>query len=339
MTSNFTTLAHNLGSISALKGIWHISRKFDGLGFLWDGGVTTGIKADQFDWYHRGSDKVVPTSTGLWSLGRGEGAKVIHAPTFFTEGLPKGVPLQGELWHNDDLQYVSSVCRRKDPDIEKWKKIQAIFYNIKPYSLWFNNDINKYVGKKNKYRENRPFKDLWKEFRVEDVLNFDYRISDMNIWRIPEFYSTDMSTENGKDEAERMVRDSKDNNWEGLMFHNVNKPYECKRSYNILKWKPKYEMEATVTGYAAGKTGKNIGKVGYIEAETIWSDSVNSIHGGSKAYVGNRFEVSIGGLTDLERDYDNVEDYFPVGSTISFTFSGVSQYGIPQSCNVDRRYM
>ena len=48
--------------------------------------------------------------------------------------------------------------------------------------------------------------------------------------------------------------------YEGSMLR-LNKPYECKRSYNLQKFKDFHDTEATIIGYVPGK-GKFTGLIG-----------------------------------------------------------------------------
>jgi len=50
------------------------------------------------------------------------------------------------------------------------------------------------------------------------------------------------------------------NGYEGSILR-LNKPYECKRSYNLQKFKDFSDAEATITGYVVGK-GKRINTIG-----------------------------------------------------------------------------
>ena len=124
--------------------------------------------------------------------------------------------------------------------------------------------------------------------------------------------------------------------WEGLMFANPEGLYQCGRSHNSLKWKAECETEAIIEGYEDGKTGKNIGKVGAIKAHLEWNEQVISLNGGLPHMVGQEARFKISGLTNEEREWNNCKEKYPIGSTIKFTFYGVSIHGVPQSCNIWR---
>ncbi len=330
MTKPFSILAHYYKDQSSLENLkyWYVSRKYNGIGAIWDGGITRGVKADKFPFYKRGGDKTIPVSTGLWTIGRDGGCKVVSAPNFWLDDLPKGVPCQGELWCKDDLQYVSSVCRKKIPAIMKWYAIQFIIYNIKPYSLW--EEISAYHNPKNKYIKDESFLKKWNLFDPNRFKSGKY-------WRTPAMAFINTEYESVDIVLNSWFDSCKGQGWEGLMFQAQDSKYECKRSYTLLKYKPDYETEGEICEHIEGKTGKNVGKVGCISASLTWDDKVLSIPGGKEEFIGKRVSFSVSGLTDEERDWDDIGRDYPIGDDINFTFKGVSIYGVPQSCNINRR--
>lgn len=330
MTKPFSILAHYYKDITSLQKFkyWYVSRKYNGLGAIWDGGITRGLKADLFPFYKRGADKEVPICSGLWTIGRDGGCKVVHAPNFWIDDLPKGVPCQGELWCGDDLQYVSSTCRRIEPMHDRWYAIKFIIYNIKPYSLW--EGVSAYHSPKNLYIEDTHFEGRWQQFCREYSTPGKY-------WETPLMAYIDANEIQGTEQRiESWTNYCEENGWEGLMFQALNSKYECKRSYTLLKYKPDYETEATIEEHIEGKTGKNVGKVGCIGASLTWDDKILSIPGGKAEHIGKRVTFSVSGLTDGEREWSDIETNYPIGDDICFTFKGVSIYGVPQSCNINR---
>lgn len=95
---------------------------------------------------------------------------------------------------------------------------------------------------------------------------------------------------------------------EGLMLRRGDSYHHAGRNGDLLKYKPIYDDEATVVGYRAGK-GKYRGKTGSLLVE---------LSTGVRFYIGS-------GLTDKERVSPP-----SVGSVISFSFSGLTDNGIPR---------
>ena len=320
------------GSVESLVGKFG-SRKYNGFSLLWDGGVTRGMLATDVPWYYKGADRSDVVSTGLWSLGRNNKPKVVRAPELWLNTLPLGVPLHGELWNNDDLEYIKKHARTHTPRWAHWSRMQFLVFGVKPYCMW--------EGIK-QIATDEELSMCWPAHSQETYLS---------VLRTSYLTKDPYDDEERSNQPIRLVRQTKLNSltqvldmfteyesttWEGLMFANLNMPYETQRSYNCLKYKPKLEMEGTVTGYEEGKTGKNIGKVGAIEVAFVWDEKIESIHGGRKSFVGQAVSLCISGLNDEEREWSVVTTKYPVGSTLSFTFLNVSSNGIPQSSMIDR---
>ena len=92
--------------------------------------------------------------------------------------------------------------------------------------------------------------------------------------------------------------------YEGSILR-LDKPYQCKRSYNLQKFKDFHDAEATIVGYEAGK-GKREGTLG----KFFMMD-----------YEGVRFGCPPGkGFTykDLADIQNNIHDY--IGETATFTY-------------------
>lgn len=67
---------------------------------------------------------------------------------------------------------------------------------------------------------------------------------------------------NNTDEIWKALDFAEKNDWEGVMI-NLNKPYECKRTKNLIKVKKFYTYDLRVIGVEAG-TGRNVGRLGAV---------------------------------------------------------------------------
>jgi DNA ligase-1 len=323
MKKEFAMLAHTYNEANNPVG-WFASRKLNGWGCVWDGGVTTGMRATDVPWYYQGGDDKLTHevySTGLWTIGRadknGMRPKVIHAPDWFVEALPKNVPLQGELWRDDDLSLVKSVCGCSNPDSKldpRWATIDYLVYNSKPYCLF------PWLATENRW-SNRVYTD--RMYTVEKA----YKPND--VWGI-----LNQTRVESREHFKSIVDEANSQGWEGIMLVNPLSYYEDYRSHNLLKVKPVFETEARIVGYEQGKTGKNIGKLGALWAELTWDEKVLSYTGGSKAFVGTTARFKISGMTDKEREFDFARAKWPIGCMAHFKFSCISTHGVPMSCNI-----
>ena len=95
---------------------------------------------------------------------------------------------------------------------------------------------------------------------------------------------------------------------EGLMLHRADSQYRAGRSHDLLKVKLWRDSEAKVLGYRPG-TGKYQGLTGALEV---------------KGADGSRFRIG-SGLTDADRRQPP-----PVGSTITYRYSGMTAGGVPR---------
>ena len=88
----------------------------------------------------------------------------------------------------------------------------------------------------------------------------------------------------------------------------------------------------TVASYIVSNKGKFKGDLASLPCKLVWDSKVLSIYGGKKFMEGLQvtFQVN-GGLTEVGREWDNVEKIFPIGKTIKIEFDGVTGYGIPKS--------
>lgn len=95
---------------------------------------------------------------------------------------------------------------------------------------------------------------------------------------------------------------------EGLMLHRADALYRVGRNSDVLKLKPYFDAEAKVIAHIAGK-GKYTGMMGALLVETA---------------EGLQFRIG-SGFTDLQRSTPP-----GIGKTITFTYHGKTQKGIPK---------
>jgi len=331
MKKEFAMLAATYNGSQAVVGKM-ISRKLNGWGCIWDGGVTRGQLATNVPWYFEGGDKRLTytvRSTGLWTIGRadknGIRPKVIEAPKWYLDQLPLDVPLHGELWKDDDLGYVKSVCGqgidgKYDP---RWHNIQYMVYNVKPYVCFPG--IASFRGPSNPFW----FNEMWE--RRMDAAKKSVWYSYDNFFNIGQFLKQERI--DSQEYFNNYVEHAMNEGWEGAMVVNPLSLYECYRSSALLKVKPEFDIEATVTGYTDGDK-RHTGRMGAVSCVLVWDERVVDFTGGRQEFVGRevRFKVG-GGFSDGQREWDWVKSTYPIGSQIHFTFLGVSNDAIPFSCN------
>ena len=244
----------------------------------------------------------------------------------FFQQLPLMVPFHGELCtEDDDLRCVKETARLKIPRPRKWNKLKIMVFAIKPYSTFFKID---------EYMETYPLEELTREpfyanKRYTETLTEAKKLAEPNDC----FDFIEHHKINSKQQALEAINIFDLENWEGLVFFDLNSRYSNTRAKDVLKYKPDYEDEATIIGFTDGKN-RHLGAMGGIEVEFTWDEKVINIHGGKPEFVGRTINMVIGGgFTDIERDWGVVENKFIKGQKIPFSFKLISADGVPQHCN------
>lgn len=180
---------------------WWMSEKLDGVRALWDGSVLT-------------------TRTG----------QAIDAPLWFTQALPKSLPLDGELWAGrGTFQQTVSIVRSRGGD--GWHAIRYAAFDVPQVASAFEH----------------------RQGALRQALG------DGVAFALPQR----LCHGHGDLMAElcRIERAG----GEGVMLRQPGSRYEAKRSATLLKVKTFHDAEATVVGYERG-TGRNASCVGAIVA-------------------------------------------------------------------------
>lgn len=244
----------------------------------------------------------------LYSMGRYSGPKRKYPPNWWIDQLKGFCPLDGELWHiSDTTGMVQSItCQGSDKsEIDpRWEDVYFMVFN-----KWYH-----------------PNSSNWKRWITdhEDLLKFNWTrnirfLEQVKIKTLEEFMTDLRHKHIGK--------------IEGGMLVNPMSYYEHRRSRNCLKVKDVYETEGTVIGYRGGDKA-NTGKLGAIEAIVKWDEKVLSVFGGKDFMVGSEVLAAIGGgFSKEQREWEWIQDHYPIGYTIHFSYIGVTGSGIPVSAN------
>jgi len=343
MKHEFAQLAHSFNPRADYTG-WYASRKLNGWGCLWDGGITRGMIAKDVPWYYEGGDKKLRhcvMSTGLWTIGRankyGIRPKVINCPSWYLDKLPKGIPLHGELWKDDSLKAVKSICGQGVNGLtdNRWKGIKYLVYNVKPYECWAKDTVTSLGFIMDAFdKEESMLSFVANNVRLRERLLLAKRTVSPKFYDVGNFEEqTRLET---KGDLQKMIDTAAEYKWEGIMLADPAALYESGRSYNLLKCKPKYDAEAVIIGYEDGHTGKNIGKLGCLICKMKWGNEVLSVTGGDAAYTGLSVSFGVSGMDDYQREWTYVVENYPLGKEIKFTYVGVTDHGIPSSCNITK---
>ena len=153
------------------------------------------------------------------------------------------------------------------------------------------------------------------QFHCYDIVNEDWCFEDRNLFRqhnlsyygdyqCDSVISVDHGLVNNTEEVEAAHEDYLERGYEGSILRK-NEPYECKRSWTLMKIKDFSDAEALIVGYVEGR-GKRIGTLG----KFVMQDG-----------DGNQFGCPPGkgyNYKDLTDILNNVHDY--IGQVATFTY-------------------
>ncbi|GAB5365483.1 hypothetical protein AAMO2058_001062000 [Amorphochlora amoebiformis] len=186
---------------------WHMSEKLDGLRAYYDGDGRL---------YSRNGNR-------------------IHAPKWFTDVLPDGVSLDGELWcGRGRFQEAVSICRRNEPGKE-WTNVRYMVFDAPNAKGGFEKRLG-----------------LLKRV-VEDI-------SSSHLAAVPFLRCKGVS------HLQESLKAVEAKGGEGLMLRKPASNYEGRRSESLLKVKTFFDEEALVVGKKKG-TGKNMDVMGALFCE------------------------------------------------------------------------
>ncbi|MCG8563626.1 MAG: DNA ligase [Desulfobacterales bacterium] len=146
----------------------------------------------------------------------------------------------------------------------------------------------------------------------DPALAFEDRLDKARRWfqthPLPHVHLIPQEKCRGRAHLEARLRAVEAQGGEGLMLRRPGSPYRAGRSRDILKVKTFQDAEARVVGHRPGK-GRHRGRMGALEVELP---------------NGTRFALGTG-FTDTQR-----ENPPPVGSWVTFKYTGLTPSGIPR---------
>lgn len=340
--SQYLMLAHTFKPGKDYIGGWFISEKLDGTRCFWDGGVSRGKPTKDVSWANCFKDdrlKVEPIATGLWTRS----GKVIHAPDWFLDLLPKKLLLDGELYAGrGGFQLLRKTIANHTPVDEDWENVRYMVFDSPPARVMF------------KPRDVKVRNDYY--FAVKD-----FNIKELDLISFSENCSFDFTYKYlyancPANKAVGLLRQEQlpfkqseaieqlgmrmeallDEGAEGVMLRKGTSSWESIRSHNLLKHKPWFTAEGKVIGYQHGQ-GRLLGMMGALVID----------------FDGKILKLS--GFTDAQRVYKDLEskeeanlypgqsasvfvsnDLFPLGTIVEFKYRELSDDGIPKEARYFR---
>ena len=207
------------------------------------------------------------------------------------------VILDGELYNHDlkkDFEKIISLVRKTKPtDEDRLESSEMVEFHC--YDL-----IEEFLGNNEKTVTNTRFK-----YRNDFIIKNFHEVN----WDGPEIYYPSIKVLDTRiiwdtEEVEVHHENFLELGYEGSILRQ-NKPYECKRSWTLMKVKDFSDAEATIIGYEEGK-GKREGHLG----KFIMQDD-NGIEFGCPPGKGHNYK-------DMKDMLDNIHDY--IGKRATFTY-------------------
>uniref|UniRef100_A0A6C0C7V9 ATP-dependent DNA ligase family profile domain-containing protein n=1 Tax=viral metagenome TaxID=1070528 RepID=A0A6C0C7V9_9ZZZZ len=231
--------------------------------------------------------------------------KVFNAPEWFKCVMPN-VDLDGELFAGRENFQDMGVVRKKIPIDEEWINIKYVVYDLPEDDNVFEDRV-------------KNLKQVIEESKIEwDKLKEEYPEPFNNI-DCPVVYTEQIKVKSLK-HLETIYKEVLKNGGEGVMIKDPKSQYEDKRSNYMLKYKPCFDAEAIIIDYKEG-AGKYEGMLGGFVCRPLISYGNYSVK--DESYI-----FSISGMDDNIRD--NYKDTHPLGTVITYEYSGKTDSGKPR---------
>lgn len=200
---------------------------------------------------------------------------VFNAPTWFTAQLP-AQPLDGELYiGRGQLERTAGIVRKSVPVDAEWRMVRFCVFDAPLHDACYKTRLS-------------AAEKLIANCAVASVVQ---HTACRDRAHLQAFFAA-------------LVADGA----EGVMVRDPSAAYESGRSNALLKMKPRESAEAVVVGYEAGKTGKNVGRLGALVC--TW--------GGVTFNLGT-------GLSESARNNPP-----KIGSRVTFEYTGTTSRGVPR---------
>ena len=172
--------------------------------------------------------------------------KIINAPKWWLENLPKNIALDGELWSDrGEFQKIISIVR-DELQKEDWKEIKFMIFDSPNFDNpdWNNKPLSERLA---------PLKSYLATLKSHPNIKIIEQIPIAN-----------------NEAAFAFLEQITSNGGEGIVVRKVNAPYESGRSNNILKLKKMKDSECEILSINEGK-GRFKGLMGSVTCKDIYT--------------------------------------------------------------------
>lgn len=190
-----------------------------------------------------------------------------------------------------------------------------------------NKNLNPEITKKIKYH----IYDFPKINNLTEGMGYDCRCVEFKKLRIYQpLIAVDTLKVSTFEEALAFYKHNIEQGYEGIMFRNINMPYEQKRSYSLLKYKEFIDDEFIIVSGAEGR-GKLAGHIGSFICKIEPNRVLNDLGGKTFKFGDTEGIVSakMEGKTEyLKYLFNHPEDY--IGKPLTIKYQNLSKDGIPR---------
>jgi DNA ligase 1 len=197
---------------------WYLSEKYDGYRAIWDG-----------------------------KNFRSRNNNVFNAPKWFSDWLPPGVSLDGELFLGREKFQNCGIFRKKNPIDEEWKDVTYQIFDT-PGHLGLFEERQEFIKKLIKKRCN------------------------LSKGKCP-LILTQQTLIKSEKQVEEAFEDLTNKGAEGIMLRCPKSPYIGKRTAHLLKYKQLFDAECKIIGYKNG-TGKYKNMLGAFKCELVKDNKI-----------------------------------------------------------------
>ena len=160
--------------------------------------------------------------------------RAVPAPAWFTARLPRGTPLDGELWlGRARFDALSGSVRKAEPVDAEWRELRYMVFELPSASGTFAQRAQ----------------------RIRELVA-------QAAW--PQLVAVEQSPVADRQALREKLADVVAHGGEGLVLHRADAPYRAGRSDAVMKLKPELDTEAVVVAHHAGQ-GRFEGQLGALE--------------------------------------------------------------------------
>ena len=214
---------------------WYLSEKYDGYRAIWDG-----------------------------KNFRSRNNNIYNVPKWFSEWLPPGIALDGELFLGRDNFQKCGIFRKKIPIDEEWKDVKYQIFDTPGHSGLFE-ERQDYIKK------------LIQE-----------RCSCFKGTNCPLILTPQTIVET-EEQVKNAFEDLTIKGAEGIMLRCPKSPYVGKRTAHLLKYKQLYDAECRIIGYKNG-TGKYKNMLGAFKCELVKDKKIKFDISGMNDIIRNNYK-------------------------------------------------